>query len=50
MGHSTPEAAIRYQHATSDRDRAIADALDRLAGEHEQDEDQDDAETHEGHA
>jgi hypothetical protein len=31
MGHATSDAALRYQHATSDRDRAIADALDRLA-------------------
>ena len=27
LGHSTPNAAMRYQHATSDRDRAIAEAL-----------------------
>jgi integrase len=27
VGHSTPGAAIRYQHATDDRDRAIAEAL-----------------------
>jgi integrase len=27
LGHSTPGAAIRYQHATDDRDRAIAEAL-----------------------
>ncbi|MHB1447070.1 MAG: site-specific integrase [Acidimicrobiales bacterium] len=27
MGHSTPDAAIRYQHATESRDQAIADAL-----------------------
>jgi integrase len=33
MGHSTPDAAIRYQHATNARDRAIAEALDRLAGD-----------------
>lgn len=26
-GHSSPAAAIRYQHATRDRDRIIADAL-----------------------
>jgi hypothetical protein len=31
MGHASTDAALRYQHATSDRDRAIADALDRLA-------------------
>ena len=27
LGHSTPNAAMRYQHAASDRDRTIADAL-----------------------
>jgi integrase len=27
MGHSTPRAALIYQHATSDRDKAIAAAL-----------------------
>lgn len=26
-GHATPSAALRYQHATEDRDRAIAEAL-----------------------
>jgi integrase len=31
-GHSNPTAALRYQHATEDRDRAIADALAELAG------------------
>ena len=30
-GHSKPVAAIRYQHATDDRDRALADALSKLA-------------------
>jgi Phage integrase family len=25
LGHSTPGAAMRYQHAAADRDRAIAD-------------------------
>jgi hypothetical protein len=25
LGHSTPEVALRYQHATRERDRAIAD-------------------------
>ena len=30
LGHSTPGAAMRYQHAAADRDRAIADALSRL--------------------
>ena len=27
LGHSTPGAATRYQHAASDRDKAIAAAL-----------------------
>lgn len=30
MGHSSMRAALIYQHATEDRDRAIADTLDRL--------------------
>jgi integrase len=30
-GHANPAAALRYQHATEDRDRAIADALAELA-------------------
>lgn len=29
-GHSSPAASLRYQHATEDRDRAIADALNDL--------------------
>lgn len=41
MGHASSDAALRYQHATSDRDRAIADALDRLADEQDDDEGQD---------
>ena len=32
LGHSTPAAAMRYQHAARDRDRAIAAALSELAG------------------
>lgn len=31
LGHSTPQAAMRYQHAAEDRDRAIAEALSQLA-------------------
>ena len=31
-GHSTPAAALRYQHATEDRDKAIAEALGTMAG------------------
>lgn len=30
-GHASPRAALRYQHATEDRDRAIAEALGDLA-------------------
>jgi len=30
LGHASPAAAIRYQHATADRDRAIASGLDDL--------------------
>ena len=30
MGHSSPRAAMIYQHATSDRDRALAEAMSRL--------------------
>jgi integrase len=30
-GHASPAAALRYQHATADRDRALADALAQLA-------------------
>lgn len=32
LGHSTVEAAMRYQHAGADRDRAIAEALSGFAG------------------
>lgn len=31
LGHSTPNAAMRYQHAGRDRDRALAEALSRMA-------------------
>jgi hypothetical protein len=27
MGHASPRAALIYQHATEERDRAIAEAL-----------------------
>jgi len=30
LGHSTPGAAMRYQHAAAGRDKAIAEALSRL--------------------
>jgi len=32
MGHSSPAAALRYQHATRERDRAIADRMNELLG------------------
>ncbi len=31
LGHTTPGAAMRYQHAAADRDRAIAEAMSALA-------------------
>jgi integrase len=31
LGHATPAAAMRYQHAAQGRDKAIAEALSRLA-------------------
>lgn len=30
LGHISPQAALRYQHATTDRDGVIADAIDEL--------------------
>ena len=33
LGHSTVGAAMRYQHAASERDQIIAAALSRLAGD-----------------
>jgi hypothetical protein len=33
LGHSSPRAAMIYQHATKDRDKAIADALGTLASQ-----------------
>src|SRR5436190_23692505 len=34
MGHASARAALIYQHASSDRDRAIAAALDELLRRH----------------
>lgn len=34
LGHSTPAAAMRYQHAARDRDKAIAAALSAMAEGH----------------
>jgi integrase len=31
LGHSTPQAALRYQHVAGGRDRAIAEALSKIA-------------------
>jgi integrase len=31
LGHASPRAALIYQHATNDRDRALASALSKLA-------------------
>ena len=31
LGHTTPGAAMRYQHAAADRDTEIARALSQLA-------------------
>ncbi len=31
LGHSTPQAAMRYQHAAQGRDREIAALLSKLA-------------------
>jgi hypothetical protein len=31
LGHSTPAAALRYQHAAQGRDAQIAAALSRIA-------------------
>ena len=33
LGHSSPRAAMIYQHATRERDKAIADGLGQLADE-----------------
>jgi integrase len=30
LGHSSPQAALRYQHATPERDEAIASFLDEI--------------------
>jgi integrase len=33
MGHASPQAALLYQHATAERERAIADALGEMITE-----------------
>jgi integrase len=30
LGHASPRAALRYQHATAKRDEATADGIDRI--------------------
>jgi integrase len=40
MGHASPQAALIYQHATKERDRAIADALGRMITDSLVDEEQ----------
>jgi hypothetical protein len=30
LGHASPRAGLRYQHATAKRDEVIADGIDRL--------------------
>jgi hypothetical protein len=30
LGHDSPQAALIHQHATTERDRAIADALGQM--------------------
>jgi integrase len=30
LGHTTPQAALRYQHATEERDHVVAEGIDRL--------------------
>jgi hypothetical protein len=32
LGHATPAAAMRYQHAAAGRDEQIAEALSKIAG------------------
>ena len=41
MGHSSPRAALIYQHATAERDRAIADGLSKLVRGDDQADDDD---------
>jgi integrase len=35
LGHASSDAALRYQHATEDRDRSIAEALSDLVNRHQ---------------
>ena len=40
LGHASPRAALRYQHATEKRDEAIADGIDRILETPQNDEGQ----------
>jgi hypothetical protein len=42
LGHSTMQAALRYQHSTDRRARQIADAMDRHITSQEERRDEDD--------
>jgi hypothetical protein len=41
LGHASPRAALRYQHATAERDEAIADGIDRILEASDNKDDQD---------
>lgn len=41
LGHASPRAALRYQHATAERDEAIADGIDRILESSQRDDEQD---------
>ena len=41
LGHASPRAALRYQHATAERDEAIADGIDRILEASQRDDGQD---------
>lgn len=41
LGHASPHAALRYQHATAERDEAIADGIDRILEASQRDSDPD---------
>jgi integrase len=34
LGHASPAAALRYQHATAERDHVIAQRMDELIAPH----------------
>lgn len=40
LGHASPRAALRYQHATAERDEAIADGIDRILESSQRDDEQ----------